>query len=85
MVGPVSDVDVRLNGFSHATANDVDLLFVGPSSTNLVVLSDPGDPSAGVGASNATVTFDDSAPPASPDPASSRDGELSANGQHAAD
>ena len=62
MTGPVSDVDVRLNGFSHATANDVDLLLVGPSGANLVLLSDPGDPSALVGANNATVTFDDSAP-----------------------
>ena len=45
MIGPVSDVDVRLNGFSHGTANDVDLLLVGPSGANLVLLSDPGDPS----------------------------------------
>jgi hypothetical protein len=62
MTGPVSDVDVRLNGFTHGTANDVDLLLVGPSGANLVLLSDPGDPSVLVFASNATVTFDDSAP-----------------------
>ncbi len=63
MTGPVSDVDVRLNGFTHSTANDVDLLLVGPSGANLVLLSDPGDLSANlVFASNATVTFDDSAP-----------------------
>jgi hypothetical protein len=61
MAGPVSDVDVRLNGFSHGFANDVDLLLVGPSGANLVLLSDPGGPNGFVGANNATVTFDDSA------------------------
>lgn len=62
MTGPVSDVDVRLTGLTHAVANDVDLLLVGPSGANLVLFSDPGDPAALVFASNATVTFDDSAP-----------------------
>jgi subtilisin-like proprotein convertase family protein len=61
MTGPVSDVDVRLTGFSHGAANDVDLLLVGPSGQNLVLLSDPGGPNTLVGATNATVTFDDAA------------------------
>ena len=61
MAGPVSDVDVRLNGFSHGFANDVDLLLVGPTGASLVLLSDPGGPNGFVGANNATVTFDDSA------------------------
>ena len=63
MAGPISDVDVTLNGFSHGAANDVDLLLVGPSGANLVLFSDPGmAPSPWSRANNATVTFDDAAP-----------------------
>jgi hypothetical protein len=61
MAGPISDVDVRLTGFSHGIANDVDLLLVGPGGQNLVLFSDPGGPNTIVVANNATVTFDDAA------------------------
>lgn len=61
MAGLVIDVDATLHGFSHAVADDVDILLVGPGGDSLVLFSDPGAPSTIVSASNANVTFDDSA------------------------
>ncbi len=61
MTGPVSDVDVRISGFTHSVANDVDILLVGPTGQSLVLLSDPGGRTTLVSANNATVTFDDGA------------------------
>ena len=66
MTGVISDVTVSLNGLTHGAVNDLDVLVVGPGGSNLVVLSDVGDqhganPPALVFATNATLTFSDSA------------------------
>ena len=62
MSGVVSAVTVAFNGLTHSTLNDVDALLVSPTGANLVVLSDIGDPTSSLAfASNATLTFSDSA------------------------
>ena len=57
--GTVGDVNVTLNGITHAFQGDLEILLVGPTggAQNLELLSDAGTGSL----SNATVTFDDSA------------------------
>jgi subtilisin-like proprotein convertase family protein len=60
MTGLVTDVNVHLFGVTHAIAQDIDILLVGPTGASLVVMSDvPGG--GGFGASNANLTFDDQA------------------------
>ncbi len=61
MTGVVSGVTVAFNNLTHGTVNDIDALLVAPSGDNLVVLSDVGDPNTLASASNATLTFADSA------------------------
>lgn len=62
LTGTISDVDVTLNGVTHPFQGDLDVLLVGPTGANLIVLSD-----AGTGPlTNADITFDDAA--ASPPP-----------------
>lgn len=59
--GVVTDVNVTLNGVTHPRANDIDVLLVSPNGLFAMLLSDVpfnGDTSA----TNANVTFDDSAP-----------------------
>ncbi|MGI8808137.1 MAG: beta strand repeat-containing protein [Acidimicrobiales bacterium] len=58
LTGTVSDVNVTLNGVTHAFQGDIEVLLASPvSGRNLTVLSD-----AGTGAlNNASLTFDDSA------------------------
>ena len=57
LTGTITDVNVTLAGVTHAFQGDIELLLVGPTGANLVVLSDAGTGSL----SNATVTFDDAA------------------------
>jgi subtilisin-like proprotein convertase family protein len=60
MTGLVTDVNVHLLGVTHAIAQDIDILLVGPTGASLVVMSDvPGG--GGFGANNANLTFDDQA------------------------
>ncbi len=60
----VSKVTVTLNGFSHTWPDDVDILLVGPTGTNIILLSDTG---AGFDATGLSLTFDDNAAGAGPD------------------
>ena len=53
--GTIADVNVTLTGVTHPFQGDIELLLVGPTGANLVLLSDAGTGSL----SNATVTFDD--------------------------
>ncbi len=61
MTGAVSKVTVTFHNLSHGSLNDVDALLVAPSGENLVVLSDAANENTFTEASNATLTFDDSA------------------------
>ncbi len=62
MAGLVTTVQVRFNGLTHSTLNDIDAMVVAPTGENLVVLSDIGDPTTTLAfANNATLTFSDSA------------------------
>lgn len=54
--GSVADVNVTLTGFTHTATYDVDVLLVGPTGKNVVLMAD-----AGIAASNANLTFDDGA------------------------
>jgi hypothetical protein len=56
-------ITVTLKNVTHQFPDDIDALLVGPTGTNLVVLSDAGNPGGptGSGASNVTVNFDDAA------------------------
>lgn len=58
--GAITDVNVTLEGFSHATSRDVDILLAPAHLPNLdaILMSDVGGPSD---VSNLTVTFDDQA------------------------
>jgi len=40
--GPISDVRVTLQGFSHEAPEDVDVLLVSPTGTGVIVMSDAG-------------------------------------------
>jgi large repetitive protein len=60
----VTDVNVTLNGFSHAQAQDVGVVLAGPGGQSLLVMD-----GAGVGmdaTTNANLTFDDAAGPRIP-------------------
>lgn len=59
--GTIINIAVRLNGFSHTFPNDVDILLVGPTGVGYTVLSDVGG--GAPGASNLTVTLQDSSTP----------------------
>jgi len=58
--GVITKMRVSLNGLSHTCLPDVDILLVGPTGQNLLVMSDVG-PCGGGGASDVTLTFDDHA------------------------
>jgi subtilisin-like proprotein convertase family protein len=58
MTGTISKVTVTLNGISHTFPDDLDILLVGPTGANLLILSDVGGGSA---ASGLTLTLDDAA------------------------
>ena len=57
-LGPVTDVDVTLNGLSHSYTGDLQLALVGPGGQSVLLMSDVGeDPVVG------DLTFDDEAGP----------------------
>ncbi len=62
MAGAVTKVRVTFNRLSHGGLGDVDAMVVAPDGTsNLVLLSDVGDPDQLVTISDQTLTFDDTA------------------------
>ena len=42
LVGPITDVNVSLNGLYHGFPDDVDVLLVGPGGQNAIIVSDVG-------------------------------------------
>jgi subtilisin-like proprotein convertase family protein len=60
LTGPVSDVTATLSGVTHSSADDLDILLVGPTGQRVVLLSDVA--SGGfASATNDTVVFTDAA------------------------
>ncbi|HSA91960.1 MAG TPA: hypothetical protein VLE48_03040 [Terriglobales bacterium] len=59
LAGNITKLRVRLNGFSHTFPDDVDILLVGPTGTNIVLMSDVG---GGTDVSNLQLTLDDDGP-----------------------
>lgn len=59
LTGVVSKVRVTLRSLAHTFANDIDILLVGPSGQNLILMADVGGGAPGV--SSIDVTFDDDA------------------------
>ncbi len=62
--GTLTDVNVRLNGFSHTFPDDVDILLVGPNGATVVLMSDVG---GGTAVTGLNITLDDAAAPSLPD------------------
>jgi subtilisin-like proprotein convertase family protein len=62
----ITKLNVTLNGFSHTWPDDAEILLVGPTGTNIVLLSDTG---GGFDATGLSITFDDSAAGTAPDSA----------------
>jgi subtilisin-like proprotein convertase family protein len=60
LAGVITDVNVTLTGWSHTFSADLDILLVGPTGQTALLWSDFG---AGNDIVDATVTFDDAAPP----------------------
>jgi subtilisin-like proprotein convertase family protein len=58
LTGTISNITVTLNNLNHTFPDDLDILLVGPTGTNLVVMSDAG---GSIDVSNLTFTFDDAA------------------------
>jgi subtilisin-like proprotein convertase family protein len=65
MTGAITSVTATITGFSHTFPSDVDILLVGPSGQNVVLLADTG---GGTDVNNATITFDQAAPTPVPSP-----------------
>ena len=59
--GPVSTVQVSLNGLTHDSVGDLDVMLVSPTGATLVLMSDVGDPDALSFSFGADLTFSDSA------------------------
>lgn len=64
-VGTVADVDMKLNGYSHTFPDDVDVLLVGPTGRDAIIMSDAGDDDAAP--ANVSFTIDDEASSPLPD------------------
>ena len=62
--GTVKDVNVTLTGFGHAFPDDVDILLVGPTGANTLLMSDA---CGSVAMSGVSLTFDDAAASFLPD------------------
>lgn len=60
----ITDLNVKLFGFTHTWPEDADLLLVGPQGQNLLLMSDVGGGNPGV--SNLNLTLDDNAAQALP-------------------
>ena len=58
LAGKVTDVDVRIAGFSHERPRDVDILLVAPNGQAVVLMSDVGGTTPVIGLD---LTFDDQA------------------------
>jgi subtilisin-like proprotein convertase family protein len=56
--GPITDLNVTLNGLSHTFINDVGALLVGPGGQSVVLFDGVGGTT---GVSNVTLVFDDQA------------------------
>lgn len=61
---PVLKVTVTINGLSHTWPDDIDMLLVGPTGANLILMSDVGGLNS---ISGVTLTFDDDAASQLPD------------------
>jgi subtilisin-like proprotein convertase family protein len=64
LTGTISNITLTLNNLNHTFPDDLDILLVGPTGTNLVVMSDAG---GSVDVTNTTLTFDDAAAGVVPD------------------
>src|SRR5436190_1631340 len=64
--GTISQVVVRLNGYTHTYPDDVDILLVSPTGQKVVILSDAG---GGNDVNNVSLTLSDGAAAALPDSA----------------
>jgi subtilisin-like proprotein convertase family protein len=65
LTGAVTDVQVTLTNVTHTFPGDLDILLVGPSGQNVVLLADVG---AGTDIVNATLRFEDASPTTVPTP-----------------
>jgi subtilisin-like proprotein convertase family protein len=65
LTGAVTSVTATLTGVSHTFPNDIDVLLVGPSGQNVVLLADQG---GGTDIANVNLTFDSSVPTSVPTP-----------------
>jgi subtilisin-like proprotein convertase family protein len=63
--GTITKVTVTLNSFQHRFPDDVDILLVGPTGTNLIIMSDAGG--FNESGQSVTLTFDDAAATQLPD------------------
>ncbi len=66
LTGTVENVVVKLNGLSHVRPDDIDILLVGPTGANLIIMSDVGGSNA---VTNLTIALDDLATASLPDSA----------------
>src|SRR5215211_7258125 len=57
----IKDVNVKINGYSHTSPNNVDVLLVGPTGKNLIIMSDAGG-GVLVPVNGVNLTIDDEAP-----------------------
>ena len=58
VVGKITNLQVTLNGFTHGTPSDVDVLLVGPGGQSTLLMANSGASNA---VSNLNLTFDDRA------------------------
>ncbi len=65
--GPVTDVNVTINGFEHESPDDADIALLSPSETRLYLMSDACGPNPA--AAPIDITFDDEAANQLPDEA----------------
>ncbi|MBD0325514.1 MAG: VCBS repeat-containing protein [Pyrinomonadaceae bacterium] len=59
LTGNVTNITVTFNNFNHTFPDDMDILLVGPTGANLVLMSDAGGSND---LTNGGLTFDDAAP-----------------------
>jgi subtilisin-like proprotein convertase family protein len=64
LMGNVTNVTVTLSNLNHTFPDDFDMLLVGPTGANLILMSDVGGSDDVV---NRTITFDDAAANSAPD------------------
>ncbi|MGE4180666.1 MAG: proprotein convertase P-domain-containing protein [Limisphaerales bacterium] len=62
--GKIHQVSVTIDGFTHSSPDDVDILLVGPNGQKVLILSDAG---GNIPISNGRLVFDDNAPATVPD------------------